>query len=288
MNTRVKGIVFYLLITFGMAWLLWEVAIRLLTSPQNPLFQLAAMPGAFAPAVAAIIVRKWITQEGFKDAGLRLKPFKWRYYLVAWLLPIPVIACIIGLAILLGISMPDFSLMRFASWIAPGAEIAPPPPYIWVVIPFQFMFSAVAATPILWGEEFGWRGYLQTRIFESQPLRAAIITGSIWGVWHLPINIRGYNFPDHPVIGSFLFLVGTIFLSIIFGWLRERTGSIWAPSLAHAATNTIGGSLTLLLFIGGPNWIFVSYLGVLGLIPLGVFCAWLVLTHQLKTIHEVS
>jgi membrane protease YdiL (CAAX protease family) len=288
MSIRVKGIIFYLLITFGMAWLLWEVAIRLLTSPRNPLFQLAALPGAFAPAVAAIIVRKWITREGFKDAGLRLKPFKWRYYLVAWLLPIPVIVCIIGLAVLLGISMPDFSLMRFASWIVPGAEIASPPPYIWVVIPFQFMFSAIVATPILWGEEFGWRGYLQIRIFESQPLRAAIITGIIWGVWHLPINLRGYNFPDHPVIGSFLFLVGTIFLSIIFGWLRERTGSIWAPSLAHAATNTIGGSLTLLLFIGGPNWIFVSYLGVLGLIPLGGFCAWLVFTHQLKPIHEVS
>ena len=70
-------------------------------------------------------------------------------------------------------------------------------------------------------------------------------------------------------------------LSIIFGWLRTRTGSIWPASLAHSATNAVGGSLTLLLFTGGPNWIFVSYVGVLGWVPLGILCAWIVLTGQL-------
>jgi len=217
MSTKIKGISFYLLITFGMAWLVWELAIRFVLQPIDPFFQVAMMPGAFAPAVAALIVRKWITREGFEDSGLRLKPFRWRYYLFAWLLPVPVTVLIIGLASLLGISESDFSLMRFASWIMPGAETASPPPYIWIVIPFQLMIGAIVATPILWGEEFGWRGYLQIRIFENQPLRAAIITGIVWGVWHFPINLRGYNFPDHPVLGSFLFLVGTIFLSIIFG-----------------------------------------------------------------------
>jgi len=288
MSTRVKGIACYLLITFGMAWLLWEVAIRFVLRPRDPLFQIAVMPGAFAPAVAALIVRRWITREGFEDAGLRLKPLKWRYYLLAWLLPVPATAIIIGLAISLGISQPDFSLMRFVSWFMGSTELVPPPPYIWMVIPFQLMISAVVATPILWGEEFGWRGYLQIRIFKQRPLLAAVSTGLIWGAWHFPINLRGYNFPDHPIVGSFLFLAGTILLSIIFGWLRERTGSIWAPSLAHAATNSIGGSLTLLLFMGGPNWIFVSYLGLLGLIPLGALCAWLVLTQQLKPIQKLN
>jgi hypothetical protein len=77
--------------------------------------------------------------------------------------------------------------------------------------------------------------------------------------------------------------VSTILLSIIFGWLRLRTGSVWAPSLAHAATNAIGGSLTMLLFAGGPDSIFVGYLGLLGWLPLGVLCAWIVFSGQLRS-----
>ncbi len=71
MSSKNKGIAAYLLITFGMAWILWEVPIQLGLSPHNPLFQLAVLPGAFAPATAAFVVRKWITKEGFSDAGLR-------------------------------------------------------------------------------------------------------------------------------------------------------------------------------------------------------------------------
>ena len=56
-----------------------------------------------------------------------------------------------------------------------------------------------------------------------------------------------------------------IILSIIFGWLVQKTGSIWSSSLAHAATNVIGGGLTIFLF-GGANPLYTFYGGVLGLI----------------------
>ena len=143
------------------------------------------------------------------------------------------------------------------------------------------MIAALIATPILWGEEFDWRDYLQVRLIGNRPLLGAILTGLIWGLWHIPINLRGYNFPDQPLLGMLVFTVSTIMLSIIFGWLRMRTGSIWSDSLAHSATNAVSGSMTLLLFTGGPNWIFVSYVGVLGWVPLGILCAWIVLTGQL-------
>jgi membrane protease YdiL (CAAX protease family) len=142
--------------------------------------------------------------------------------------------------------------------------------------------TSLFSTFILWGEEFGWRGYLQIRLFSSRPLLAAVIAGIIWGIWHYPINIRGYNFPEHPILGLLVFPVSTVMLSIIFGWLRLRTASIWAPSLAHAATNSVGGSLTILLFAGGPDLLFVSYLGLLAWIPLGALCLWIIFTGRLK------
>lgn len=233
--------------------------------------------------MAAIIVRKWITHEGFADAGLRLNLQKWPYYLVAWLLPLLVTTIIVALAVALGISQPDFSLQRALGTLIPeGASLPSLPPGIWLVLPVQLLITALVATPILWGEEFGWRGYLQLRLLGQHPLLAAMTTGLIWGIWHYPLLLRGYNYPDHPILGLFVFPVDTILLSIIFGWLRLRTGSIWSSSLAHAATNAIGGSLTLFLFMGGPNWISVSYLGLLSWIPLAALCAWIVFTGQLK------
>jgi membrane protease YdiL (CAAX protease family) len=149
--------------------------------------------------------------------------------------------------------------------------------------------QAIIATPILFGEEFGWRGYLQLRLFPARPVVSAVVTGLVWAAWHLPVNLRGYNFPENPLIGSLLiFPVASIFLSIIFGWLVLQTRSIWSSSLAHAATNAIGGSLFLLLFGGGANFLFVSYVGLLGWIPLGALSAWIVLTGQLKPANEAT
>ena len=283
MFTNKKGIAAFLLISFGLAWILWEIAIMLGPRAREPLFQLAILPGALSPAVAAVVVRKWVTREGFADAGLRLNSHRWRYYLATWLLPLVVVSVILLLAITLGISDPDFSLRRAIWQLGPPGTVAPSlPDGIFALVVIQAMITALVATPILWGEEFGWRGYLQLRLLNDRPLLAAVATGIIWALWHLPINLRGYNFPDQPLLGMLVFTVSAIMLSIIFGWLRAKTQSIWAASLGHSATNAIGGSLTLLLFIGAPNWIFVSYVGILAWLPLGILCSWIILTNQLE------
>ena len=278
-----KGIAVFLLIAFGLAWVLWEITIMIGPSTRDPLFQLAILPGALSPAVAAFIVRKWVTREGFSDAGLRLNRHHWRYYLAAWSLPLLVVTMIVLLATTLDISDPDFSMKRAIWQLGPPGTVAPPlPDGIFALVVFQSMIIALLATPILLGEEFGWRGYLQLRLLADRPLAAAVATGVIWSLWHLPLNLRGYNFPDQPILGMLVFTVSAIMLSIIFGWLRTKTGSIWSASLGHSATNAIGGNLTLLLFIGAPNWILVSYVGILAWIPLAILCAWIILTGQLK------
>jgi membrane protease YdiL (CAAX protease family) len=219
MNGRTKGIVAYILIAFVMAWILWEVPIRLGLSLQSPLTQLVILPGAFSPAVAALVVRKWITGEGFADA-------------------------IVVLSVAFGVDQPDFSLQRAFQTLVPGGGQMPS--FVFGLLVLQAMVTSLIATPLLWGEEFGWRGYLQIRLLSHRPLLAAVATGIIWGIWHIPLNLRGYNFPERPILGLFAFPVSAVLLSIIFGWLRLKTESVWSASLAHAATNAIGGSLTML------------------------------------------
>lgn len=180
MNKSSKGILVYLAIAFGEAWALWALtALTPEVSPQSPLFQLLMLPGAFAPALAAFVVRRWVTREGFADTGLKPNLRRWRPYLFALVWPLFAVNVIAVLAILLGVSEPDFTLQRAFGVLAPGTEVPALPPALWLVMPFQAMISAVLFTPVLWGEEFGWRGYLQVRLFVERPLLAAVATGLV-------------------------------------------------------------------------------------------------------------
>jgi membrane protease YdiL (CAAX protease family) len=284
MTKASRGITVYLLLSFGGAWALWLTAALMFdVSPQSPLFQLLLLPGGFAPAAATLVVRGCVTGEGFADVGLRPNLGHWRPYAFGLLWPLAGVLAVVGLAVLLGVSSPDPTLGRALSVLAPDEEAPPLPPFLWAVVPVQLLVFSVLIAPVLFGEEFGWRGYLQKRLFGGRPLPAAVGTGLIWGAWHYPLVLAGYQFPDDRLLGLAVFPVSCVLLSIVFGWLQERAGSVWAPSVAHAATNAVGGSLLTLLFLGGPNWIFVSYLGILGWVPAGVLCLWIVLTGRLRT-----
>ena len=279
MNRFDKGVVWFLLIAFGVAWISWEIPIQMGVAVTGWKFQLFGLVGAFAPAISALVVRKWITREGFADAGLGLRlRTGWPYYLAGWFLPLVVVGVIVVEAMAFGIAQPDFSLSRAAD--AAARPMAGAAGLGLLVVP-QVLVTALLATPVFWGEEFGWRGYLQRRLFADRPALAAVATGLIWGVWHWPLTLRGYNTPDHPVLGSLMLLVLGVLLSIILGWLRERSGSIWAASLGHAATNLVGG-LSLLWFAGAASPTVTGYGGLLTLPPLALVCAWILLTGRLK------
>ncbi len=108
MAIKTKGVLAYLFLAFGLAWSTIFVARLVLgLSLENSLVQI---PIAFSPAIAAVIMRRWITKEGFGDAGLALHLRSgWAYYLVAWLFPLIAVGVAIGLAMVLGISRPDLS-----------------------------------------------------------------------------------------------------------------------------------------------------------------------------------
>jgi membrane protease YdiL (CAAX protease family) len=142
----------------------------------------------------------------------------------------------------------------------------------------QMIIIAIVSTPIVWGEEFGWRGYLQVRLFSEKPLWSAVITGLIWGFWHYPMILMGYVFSGNP-LGLLLYPINMIFTSIIYGWLRLRSGSVWSASLAHATGNTIINPLLVSLL---PNAEWALVWAGYRLAVLVALCAWIVLKGQLK------
>jgi membrane protease YdiL (CAAX protease family) len=290
-----KGVVAYLLLAFGIAWVTWEIPIRLLhLDVQSPQFQLYALPGAFAPAIAALIVRAF-TKGGFKDAKFKLPLIsKWPYFLFALLLPVVMVMAMVFEAKALGYLPAGFDLTQAIQGVVPGIKSGQGSTAsmlglngAWLIPALLGM--AIVFTPVLWGEEFGWRGYLQPRLFPGKPVIAAIVTGIIWSAWHWPLILRGYDYGrDQAVIGCVCLTVGAILLSFIFGWLVERTGSIWSSSLAHAATNGVGGSLAALWFASGHNNALLSYAGALCWPPLLLVCLLIFFFGRPKGVEQPS
>lgn len=279
-----RGVGVFLATAFGLAWASWAWLLWHGWQPGEASMRLLVVQGAFAPALGAAAARCLAEHPRQNDAGLGLRPGHWRLYLLALLWPLAGAALVLALGQLLGLASVDWSLASGLDGL-PEAERRAALELLggrtWSLWGLN-LFQAVAATPILFGEEFGWRGYLQQRIFTDRPLAAAVVTGVVWSLWHLPLNLAGYNFPGSPLLGMTTFTASCVLLSIILGWLRRASGSVWCASLGHAAVNALGASVVLLA-VGpeGRGGLLVQFLGVLGWVPMGLLAGWIVCSGRL-------
>jgi uncharacterized protein len=91
------------------------------------------------------------------------------------------------------------------------------------------------------GEEFAWRGFLQGILIERLgTIKGIALLGFLWSMWHLPALLDGYNFPETPLLGSFvIFPVQLIANSFFMGWLTLYSRSFIPAAIAHGAGNSI-------------------------------------------------
>ncbi len=124
-----------------------------------------------------------------------------KYYLI---LPLIILGILILESIILyltgsGSSMTDFNIYEFL-----------------ITLVSYFVIYFFAVWTLYFGEELGWKVYLQDRLF---PLlggyKGVLVLGIIWGIWHYPMNAMGYNFPGQPILGNALMTAFTISFGII-------------------------------------------------------------------------
>lgn len=94
-------------------------------------------------------------------------------------------------------------------------------------------------------EEWAFRGVLLGLLLRTLPRRTAVTCSSVaFGLWHiLPSveQVRAMGVSGAPVAGSVAALVTvTSAAGAGFAWLRLHTGSLLAPTIAHAAVNASG------------------------------------------------
>jgi membrane protease YdiL (CAAX protease family) len=279
-----KLIRWYLILTFGFAWILFLVPLAL-GSLGSEIHQIAAIIfwglAMWVPGLAAILTTRLVAKKPLARLNLRRLGSR-RFYLWAWLAPI-------GLSILTGVFTwtlgagqfdSEFTLIQEGlSQVSTPATISPQ-----IVVLIQSAMAITLAplinTLFALGEELGWRGFLLPLLLPLGNWQAILLSGVIWGVWHAPVILQGHNYPTHPVLGVFMMVVFTILLGTIFSWLYLETRSPWAPALAHGTTNAVAGIPLLFLkiediAIGG------TLASLMGWIPLTLFCSWLVLTQRL-------
>lgn len=91
------------------------------------------------------------------------------------------------------------------------------------------------------GEEIGWRGYaypILERVYG--PVKAVIINGSLWAVWHMALILGGeYSFHTNLYYGIISIIVGCILESIIYCWLRSASESVIPCIIFHSVYNLL-------------------------------------------------
>ena len=90
---------------------------------------------------------------------------------------------------------------------------------------------------IAFGEEYGWRGYLQGQLTRLGRVRGVLLLGVIWGVWHWPVIWMGYNYPGQPVLGSLAMVIYCVILAYFLAYSVFKSGGIWIAAYLHALNN---------------------------------------------------
>ena len=99
------------------------------------------------------------------------------------------------------------------------------------------------------GEELGWRGWLLPSLLPLGTWPALLLTGALWGIWHAPLVLLGYNYGLTGPTGVLLMIAACTAFGVLFGWLRLRSGSVWPSVVAHGALNAAGGFAALIISV---------------------------------------
>lgn len=115
----------------------------------------------------------------------------------------------------------------------------------WIIFISNILITAIAYSlltgMIAVGEEIAWRGLLQGVLIEKfGKIKGILVLGFLWSMWHLPIQLAGYNFPENPILGSFFISpIMLISVSLFYAWLTLKSNSFIPAAIAHGAYNTI-------------------------------------------------
>jgi uncharacterized protein len=119
------------------------------------------------------------------------------------------------------------------------------------------------------GEEYGWRGFLQRSLTRTGRIKGTFLVGVIWGIWHAPVILMGYNYPENPVLGVFLMIVFCILLAYFLAYAVYKSQGVWTAAFLHGINNNVASYLFGLVYV--PTSVILSFsMGVYGMVCMAI------------------
>ncbi len=255
----------FLLVAFAWSWPLDLIALRCSPRMQHVVLGVAM----WGPGLGALVAvgRPWRT--AFRQLH-RPRQLAGEHRALAVTTAFLLVPAVIVLSALLAVQT------GAARWNA----AIPRPAALLGIVAGGTLLSPLLNFPFALGEELGWRGFLFPTLAERSGDGVALaLTGAVWGVWHAPLVVAGFNYPGHPWLAVPLMIALTSGLNLIFVALAKLGGTVTAPTFAHGSMNGMAG-LAGLLLAGGDSAI-VPPVGLLAWIPMALAGACL-LAHAAR------
>lgn len=250
----------------------------------------------FIPTICVLIVEKLVHKEKIKSRlMISFKINKW--FFVAWLFMPIVIFATLGINLL----FPNVTfnsemtgmLDRLTSLLPPDQiEQAKqsikslPIGYMWIVL-IQGLIAGISINAVAaFGEELGWRGFLLRQFQNDSFLKASLVIGLIWGIWHAPMILMGHNYPQHPQIGVLMMVVLCVLLTPFLLYITIKAKSVIAAAIMHGTMNAVAG--ISIMSINGGNDLNSGIAGLPGFITLIVFFVVLVVYDQFISKEKIT
>ena len=228
----------FLIITFAITGIMWG-ALVILTKFCNlpfthPISTILHILGGFGPTIASLcVLEEKLTFQSVMKFVFQYKKKTMFYF---WILAVMAVAVI-------GISAMELNF----------------------VIPLHLMPIVFLQAVFIYGgeEELGWRGIMQPILEKKFPFPVAtIITGTVWGIWHIPLwFVEGSS--QQNMAFPFFLVLGVI-LSFLLATIYKRTQCVFACNVFHGLINTL-----LSIFVIKLNLILV--IGLIGMLSYSIY-----------------
>jgi membrane protease YdiL (CAAX protease family) len=272
MGVNGKKVALFLGLTYALTYLLAIIYFLAGGTVKPPGILIVGVVYMFMPTLCAVVVQKVIYKAPLKKPlRINFRPNRW--FLVAWLLPVLLAFATFGVALLFpGVAFsPDRQDNFRYLLLTPeqvGIEIETNR-FAWAVFLtlLQGLATGITVNALAgFGEELGWRGFLQRELGGLGFWKASAIIGLVWGFWHAPLIVRGFNYPEHPWAGVFLMNVETLLSAPLFAYICLKADSVVAAAIFHGTYN--GMSVLATMGLEGGNDLLVGDCGLAGFLVL--------------------
>ena len=221
----------------------------------------------FFPLLSVVIVQAIHKEPILKGLGISFKLNRW--FVVAWLLPV-----VFNVAAMFASAL--FPPMRFSTEtpilqdaLAQMSQSIPDiDAYKLLAITIVSGLSAgiTRYALVAFGEEIAWRGWLLKQFEGVTFLKASLIIGVFWGIWHAPLIAMGHNYAQHPFIGLGMMIVCCVLLTPVIQYIRVKSKSVITAAIFHGTLNA--GAGMSLMYIDNFNDLLGGSAGLAGFLVL--------------------